>query len=161
MKSSASNENMVKVVKADGAEVLDSHANTVIGIDHVVAHFKSVDKTKEYFRRNFGLDEPKRIRKDIYPGVTQMFYRPGNGTVIEAIVFENSDEDNTNPDMFLWGITFLVDDLDKTKSLLGDNLSNPKNAVQKGRRIATLRHKNLGIGCNIAFMTKPPEKAKL
>jgi hypothetical protein len=52
----------------------------------------------------------------------------------------------------LWGLAFLVDDLNRTKQLLGDRLGDPRDAVQPGRRIATLkRDAGLSFGC--AFMT--------
>ena len=52
----------------------------------------------------------------------------------------------------LWGISFLVADLDVTAAHLGDLLGTPRDAVQPGRRIATLR-REAGIGTAVAFMT--------
>ena len=52
----------------------------------------------------------------------------------------------------LWGIAFLVDDLDATGSALGELLGAPRDAVQPGRKIATLRPE-AGLGPAIAFMT--------
>jgi hypothetical protein len=46
-----------------------------------------------------------------------------------------------NPDgpARLWGIAFMVDDLYATGSALGRLLGEPRDAVQPGRKIATLR----------------------
>jgi hypothetical protein len=54
----------------------------------------------------------------------------------------------------LWGIAFLVADMDATGSVLGELLGTPREAVQPGRRIATLRPE-AGLGPAIAFMTPP------
>jgi hypothetical protein len=57
----------------------------------------------------------------------------------------------------LWGLAFLVESLEHTAALLGDRLGAPRDAVQPGRRIATLRREaGLSFGC--AFMT-PGERA--
>jgi hypothetical protein len=53
----------------------------------------------------------------------------------------------------LWGLAFGVDDLDRTARSLGDMLGTPRNAVQPGRRIATLRAE-AGLGPAIAFMSR-------
>jgi hypothetical protein len=52
----------------------------------------------------------------------------------------------------LWGISFLVRDMERTAALLGDLLGDPRNAVQPGRRIATVR-REAGLGPAVAFMT--------
>ncbi len=52
----------------------------------------------------------------------------------------------------LWGISFLVADMDATAAFLGDLLGTPRDAVQPGRRIATLR-REAGLGPAIAFMS--------
>jgi hypothetical protein len=45
-----------------------------------------------------------------------------------------------------------VDDLEATGAVLGDLLGTPRDAVQPGRKIATLRPE-AGLGPAIAFMT--------
>jgi hypothetical protein len=55
----------------------------------------------------------------------------------------------------LWGISFLVPDLDATAAALGDLLGTPRDAVQPGRRIATLR-REANLGPAVAFMTPGP-----
>jgi hypothetical protein len=51
----------------------------------------------------------------------------------------------------LWGLAFGVESLDPAVELLGDRLSEPRDAVQPGRRIATLR-RSAGVGIPMAFM---------
>jgi hypothetical protein len=55
----------------------------------------------------------------------------------------------------LWGISFLVDDLETPARLLGDALGDPRDAVQPGRRIVTLAD-GAALGPAIAFMTPGP-----
>ena len=52
----------------------------------------------------------------------------------------------------LWGLAFSVDDLERTAHSLGGLLGAPREAVQPGRRIATLRGQ-AGLGPAIAFMS--------
>lgn len=52
-----------------------------------------------------------------------------------------------------WGLVLIVDDLDAAHELLGaDRISAPKDAVQPGRRIATIRTE-VGLGMPVALMT--------
>jgi len=53
----------------------------------------------------------------------------------------------------LWGLAFVADDLEATVANLGDTCSESRVAIQKGRRIASLRHKDLNITVPIAFMS--------
>jgi hypothetical protein len=46
-----------------------------------------------------------------------------------------------------------VSDIDACAALLGDHLGPVKDAVQPGRRIATLRHEACGLTVPIAFMS--------
>jgi hypothetical protein len=53
----------------------------------------------------------------------------------------------------LWGLTLVVDDLDRAAELLGGRLKEPKQAVQPGRRIATVRSREAGLTTALALMT--------
>ena len=74
--------------------------------------------------------------------------------VVEAPAGTRIAEDPNGPAR-LWGISFLVRELEHTASALEDLLGQPRAAVQPGRRIATLR-KEAGLGPAIAFMTPGP-----
>jgi hypothetical protein len=50
-------------------------------------------------------------------------------------------------------LAYTVQDLDATARLLGENLGRVKDAVQPGRQIATLRHKEFGMSVATAFMS--------
>jgi hypothetical protein len=51
-----------------------------------------------------------------------------------------------------WGITFAVDDLDACAELLGDRLGSIRDAVQPGRRIATVR-REARLGLPVALIS--------
>jgi hypothetical protein len=57
-----------------------------------------------------------------------------------------------------WGLAFQVRDLDATCQHLGDKVGEPRDAVQPGRRIATLR-REAGLGPAVAFMSPGPGAA--
>jgi hypothetical protein len=55
-------------------------------------------------------------------------------------------------DVRFWGLTLIVEDLDAAAERLGERLGRVKDAVQPGRRIATLRPE-AGLGVPVALMT--------
>ena len=92
--------------------------------------------------------ELKRIRE--VGTMRQGFHRIGRGGLIVELV-ERPDLP-AGPATF-WGLVLIVDDLDAAHELLGaDRISAPKDAVQPGRRIATVRSE-VGLGLPVALMT--------
>jgi catechol 2,3-dioxygenase-like lactoylglutathione lyase family enzyme len=131
------------------------HRNGVAGIDHVVLLSPDLDRTVEELRSE-GF-ELRRIREGETPGgsTRQAFFRLGE-PILEVVQAPEGTSVASNPDgpARLWGIAFLVDDLDATGSAFGELLGTPRDAVQPGRKIATLRPE-AGLGPAIAFMTPP------
>jgi catechol 2,3-dioxygenase-like lactoylglutathione lyase family enzyme len=127
--------------------------NGVERIDHVVLLSPDLDRTVEELRSD-GF-ELRRIREGETPGgsTRQAFFRLGE-PILEVVQAPEGSSVARNPDgpARLWGIAFLVDDLDATGSALGGLLGTPRDAVQPGRKIATLRPE-AGLGPAIAFMT--------
>jgi hypothetical protein len=109
--------------------------------------------------RDAGLDL-RRVREEPTPGGAprQAFFRMGEVIleVVQAPEGTRMAEDRDGPAR-LWGISFLVEDLERTAAALGGLLGEPRGAVQPGRRIATLR-KEAGLGPAVAFMTPDPGK---
>lgn len=134
----------------------EPHPNGTIAIDHVVAFTPDLDRTTATLRAT-GLDL-RRIREEPTPGGAprQAFFRMGDVIleVVQAPEGTRIAEDPSGPAR-LWGISFLVEDLERTVSTLGDLLGEPRAAVQPGREIATLR-KEAGLGPAVAFMTGGP-----
>jgi hypothetical protein len=57
----------------------------------------------------------------------------------------------------LWGLTLTVHDLDATATRLGERLGRVKDAVQPGRRIATVR-REAGLSVPLALMSPRPQE---
>jgi catechol 2,3-dioxygenase-like lactoylglutathione lyase family enzyme len=131
------------------------HPNGVIRIDHVVMLSPDLDRTVDELRAD-GF-ELRRIREGETPGgsTRQAFFRLGE-PILEVVQAPEGTSVARNPDgpARLWGLAFRVNDLDATGALLGELLGTPRDAVQAGRKIATLRA-DAGLGPAIAFMTPP------
>jgi catechol 2,3-dioxygenase-like lactoylglutathione lyase family enzyme len=134
------------------------HPNGVTAIDHVVAFTPDLDRTTATLCAA-GLDL-RRVREEPTPGGAprQAFFRMSE-VILEVVQAPEGTRIAADPGgpARLWGISFLVEDLERTASALGDLLGEPRPAVQPGRRIATLR-KEAGLGPAVAFMTPGPGK---
>ena len=141
---------------AEGAE----HPNGVLALDHLVVFSPNLDRTVESLEAG-GLDL-RRVREGPTrpAGPTrQAFFRMGE-VILEAIEAPEGSpllEDPEAPAR-LWGLAFLVEDLERTAAALGDLLGEPREAIQPGRRIATAR-REAGLGPAVAFMTPGPGAA--
>ena len=82
----------------------------------------------------------------------QVFFRAGS-VVVELV---GPDQPTADGPAGFFGLAFTVTDLDAAAELLGAGLGAPKDAVQPGRRIATLRHRDLGLSVAIALMSPEP-----
>ena len=125
------------------------HPNRVIDLDHVVLRSPDLDRTTEALG-GLGLD--LRRTRDVGGGeraFQQRFFRMG-AAILELVgpVRPTGDGPCT-----IWGIALVSDDLDASAALLGEHCSAPKDAVQPGRRIATVRTRELGIGPTVALMS--------
>jgi hypothetical protein len=86
--------------------------------------------------------------------MVQTFFR-SDRVIIELIApLEGTGDDPAS----FFGLAHTVDDLDHAAELLGPSLGSAKDAVQEGRRIATLRHKQLGLSVATAFMSPAPRQ---
>jgi hypothetical protein len=128
------------------------HPNGTLQIDHVVVFTDDLERTTTAFEAA-GI-ERRRVREVEIDGGTlrQGFFRLGE--VIAEVVQHPKVE--PGPARF-WGITFTVADLDAAAELLGDRLGSIRDAVQPGRRIATLRS-GAGLGLPVALITPEPPK---
>jgi len=121
-----------------------AHANGVTSIDHVVV--TSPDGARTVRALSAAGLEPRRTRAQ--GAMQQTFFRLG-AVVLELVAPATVADDG--PARF-WGIAFNVEDLDKTAAFLGEHLGRVKDAVQPGRRIASLR-KEAGLAVPLAFMS--------
>jgi hypothetical protein len=126
-----------------------SHANGVTAIDHVVLLSPDLERTKVALKA-IGL-EPRRERDGELGGapIRQVFYRPGE-VILEVVGAADARSDDPST---LWGITFVASDLDASAAFFGDKTSPIKDAVQAGRRITTVRHRELGMSVRTALIS--------
>jgi hypothetical protein len=120
-----------------------------VGIDHLVVLTPKLERTIEALE-DAGL-ELRRVREgDTGMGrFRQAFFRVGR-PILEVV--EAADMDAGAPARF-WGITFTTADIDASAAVLGDKLGRVKDAVQPGRRIATVR-KEAGLGLPVALISR-------
>ena len=125
------------------------HANGVTAIDHVVLLSPDLHRTVESLAA-VGV-QPRREREGELGGrpIRQIFFRFGE-VIIEAVGSPGAASEGPST---LWGITYVVADIDATASFFGDNTSPVKDAVQPGRRITTLRHHELGMSVRSAMIS--------
>jgi len=126
--------------------VFADHDLGAVGLDHLVVLTGDLDRTSTAIAAATGC-ELKRIRD--LGSMRQGFHRIGGGGLIVEIVERPEVEDD---DASFWGVVINVDDLDAACELLGDDIGAPKDAVQPGRRIATVRDE-AGLGLPVALMT--------
>jgi hypothetical protein len=135
---------------ADPAE----HPNGCLHIDHVVLLTPDLDRTTRAVVAT-GLDVRGSRDADTYGApMRQVFFRLGE-VILEVV---GSPDAHGEGDAGFFGLAHTVADLDATTALLGSTLGEPKDAVQPGRRIATLRHREVGMSVATAFMTPEPRQ---
>ena len=128
-----------------------AHGNGSTIIDHVVVVTPDLERTVPAFEAR-GLDVRRTRHTDQYgPAFRQVFFRGGE-TIIE-LIGPDTPADGDDRAAHFYGLAFTVADLDATAAHLGDGLGAIKDAVQDGRRIATLRHKAYDISVPIALMS--------
>jgi hypothetical protein len=127
-----------------------AHALGASSLDHIVVLTPDLERTSGSIAEATG-HELRRVRE--VGSMRQGFHRIGErgegGLIVELV--ERPDIE-PGPAAF-WGIVLIVDDLDVACDLIGpDRISAPKDAVQPGRRIATLRS-DAGLDIPVALMT--------
>jgi hypothetical protein len=125
----------------------EPHANGVGQIDHLVIFSPDLERTASAFE-GVGV-ELRRVREAEADGepLRQGFFRLGE------VILEMVEHARVKPGPArFWGITFAVADLDACAELLGDRLGAIRDAVQPGRRIATMRA-SAGLGLPVALIS--------
>ena len=130
-----------------------AHPNGIAGLDHVVAITPALERTVAALERA-GLDL-RRIREQPTPAGApqQAFFRLGP-TILEVVQepAEAVERGGADRSAFFWGLAFVAPDLDATVAGLGDAVGEIRDAVQPGRRIATLR-RAAGLSVPVALMS--------
>jgi hypothetical protein len=122
-----------------------TNPNGAISVDHIVVMSPNLDATTAALE-----EQGFELRRSRPVGVReQRFFWAG--TVIIEVVGPAVPE--AEGPASLWGLALVSDDIDASKALLGERLSDPKDAVQPGRRIAAIRTAENHISITIALMT--------
>jgi hypothetical protein len=121
------------------------HENGATRIDHLVLMSPDLPRTMSEMEA-LGL-EARRERNA--GNFKQVFFRMGE------VILELVGPHEAGPgESHFWGVTFAVPDLDATAEFLGERVGRVKDAVQPGRRITTLRGREIGISPAVAFMSE-------
>jgi hypothetical protein len=117
-------------------------------VDHVVISTPDVDRTFAALQAT-GMTL-RRERTAGAPGrpLRQGFFRHGEA-IVEVVGPAEAAGDG--PATF-WGLVVVVADMDRAAELVGDRLGEPRDAVQPGRRIATVGE-DAGLSVALALMT--------
>jgi hypothetical protein len=130
-----------------------AHPNRVSALDHVVVISSDLDRTVAALQRA-GLDL-RRIREEPTPAGAprQAFFRLGD-PILEVVQAPAEAIERTGGDRpaFFWGLAFVAPDIEATVASLGERVSEVRDAVQPGRRIATLR-RSAGLSLPLALIT--------
>jgi hypothetical protein len=131
------------------------HPNGITALDHVVAISSDLDRTVAALQAA-GLDL-RRIREEPTPAGAprQAFFRLA-AEILEVVQAPPEAIERTGGDKpaFFWGLAFVAPDLDATGAQLSEHASEVRDAVQPGRRIATLR-RSAGLSLPVALMSPP------
>jgi hypothetical protein len=132
------------------------HPNGVVAIDHVVAVSPALDRSVRALEAA-GLSL-RRVREEPTPAGAprQAFFRLGAEIleVIQEPAHVVAEKGPARPAR-LWGLALIARDLDRTVGLLAPHVGEARDAVQPGRRIATVR-RSAGLAIPVALMTPAP-----
>jgi hypothetical protein len=128
-----------------------THANGAVSVDHVVLLSPDLNRTVAALA---AVDvHPRRERDGQLGGrpMRQIFFRLGE-VILEVVGAPDVTGDGPST---LWGLTYVVQDIDATAAFFGDRTAPVKPAVQPGRRITTLRHQEFGMSVRTAMISAP------
>lgn len=135
------------VVVPAGTPMIAEHRNGAVELDHVVVLTSSLERTCAAVDLATGAPL-KRVRE--VGSMRQGFHRVGRGGLIVEVV---ERPEVTDDHATFWGVVVNVVDLDAAVDVIGpDRVGRPKDAVQPGRRIATVRSE-AGLGLPVALMS--------
>lgn len=124
--------------------------NNVTGLDHVVALTRDLEATGAALTAA-GLDARRsRDVPDADPPRRQVFYVLD--TALLELMGPTQGSGATGSARF-WGLAFVSADLDDSVAALGLLASEVRDAVQPGRRIATIRHQAAGLTVPTVLMS--------
>lgn len=133
------------------------HPNSAVAVDHIVLLTDDLKRTGEAAAA-LGLI-PRRWRDHRMPDGTearQVFVRAGQ--VVLEIVAPRATPPEPRPGVRPFGLAVTALDIEKARSILGEDLGPARRAVQPGRFIATVRRGAHGLTTPLALMSPPPPR---
>jgi hypothetical protein len=127
------------------------HPNGVLAIDHLVALTPDTARTIAALG-SLGVEvrRSREVDESQYGfAAVQTFFHLGE-PILELL--GPAEPSGDGPAGF-FGLAYTVEDIDALPSRYGEGLGRVKDAVQPGRRIATLRHKQYDMSVATAFMS--------
>lgn len=137
---------------ADSSDPQGAHPNGARLIDHVVMTTPDPERTIAALEATGMVHRRTRLADGYDQPMRQDFFRLGE-VILELIGPRVPDPAHAGRPARLYGLAHTVADLDATAAVLGPRLTTPKDAVQPGRRIATLRTRDLDLSVPTAFLT--------
>lgn len=124
-----------------------THPNGARAIDHVVVFSPDFDRTVRALQDG-GIDLRRTRDADAVRPMRMAFFRVGEA-ILELV--EQRDAPDPEADASFWGLVVAVADLEVTVANLGEHAGAVHDAVQPGRRIATVR-RSAAISPALALM---------
>lgn len=136
-----------------GGDAGAAHPNGALMVDHVVMTTPDPDRTIAAIEAIGAIHRRTRLAEGYDRPMRQDFFRLGE-VVLEQIGPRRPDPAHQDRPARLYGLAHTVADLDATAAALGPLLTTPKDAVQPGRRIATLRTRDIAMSVPTAFLSR-------
>ena len=131
------------------------NTNAVFAIDHVVIETGDLDRTVAAFTE-VGIKERRQGQMTTSLGERRQSFLWAGRVIIEIVAPVTADP---NVAMRVWGLALVSANLATTSHVLAENMSEPRNAVQPGRKIATIDTSALDISVPLVVMS--PHVAEL
>lgn len=129
------------------------HPNGVTAVDHVVVGTPHVARTLEALA---AVDlHPRRVVDGLRGGDQSYAFVLLGTCVLEVIGPREHDPGRTPASAAFVGLAFVADDLEAVAALDGV-AGRPRDAIQPGRRIVTLRTPEHGVSVPVALLTPRP-----
>ena len=131
------------------------NTNAIFAIDHVVVETGDLDQTVRDFVE-VGMSERRRGQITTPHGERGQSFLWAGRVIIEIV---GPIEARSDQRVGIWGLALVSANLQTTSHVLAENISEPRDAIQPGRKIATVNHRALDISVPIVVMS--PHVAEL
>lgn len=125
------------------------HSNGVTSIDHLVVTTADCDRTTLAFEARGIHSRKVRTFGDDAAKMRQTFFWLGD-VILELV---GPDQSETSGQAMFWGLALISDNLQETVDYLGGRCTPIKPAVQAGRKITTIKTREIGIATSLAVMS--------